>query len=68
MALVAVALLFATGVVPTAALGLYHVKWVRPALERGTPPERLRGTARVDLAFGLLVLSVTAIDPRTPPR
>jgi putative copper export protein len=51
----------------TALLGLYHWLVVRPELARGAGAERLRPTARVELALALLVLVTTAVLAVTPP-
>jgi copper transport protein len=51
----------------TALLGLYHWLVVRPELARGAGEQRLRPTARVELALALLVLVTTAVLAVTPP-
>ncbi len=42
------------------ALGLYNWRFVRPALADGAGPERLRGSALVELGLGVAAVAVTA--------
>lgn len=54
-------------VAPTALIGLYHWRRIRPAIEAGAAPERLRPTAVAEVALALIVLGVTAVLAFTPP-
>ncbi|HET6762071.1 MAG TPA: copper resistance protein CopC [Longimicrobiaceae bacterium] len=52
--------------VPTAALGMYNWRVVRPGLASGATTVRLRSTARAEIAIAVLVLLATAILVGTP--
>ena len=54
-------------VVPTALIGLYHWRRVRPALAAGEGPERLRTSALIELGLAVLVLGTAALLAVTPP-
>jgi copper transport protein len=52
--------------IPTATLGYYNWRVVRPGLASGATTVRLRSTARAEIAIAVLVLLVTAILVGTP--
>lgn len=61
-------LLFKLGVLSVVfAAGAYNWLRVRPALGTGESASRLRRSSALELAFGVLVLAVTAVLVATPP-